>query len=88
MMRAPRCVGAGSTIAAALAVGYDSIGIEEDPAFFAMAQTAIPAFAHLAANAGSPAPGNGLRSPAARLRTAAAFELPGVAIRGGRPIVA
>lgn len=29
----------------------------------------------------------GLRSPAQRLRNAAAFTLPGVAVRGGRPIV-
>ncbi len=54
-------MGAGSTIAAALAVGYDSIGIEEDSAFFAMAQTAIPAFAHLVANVGLSARGNGQR---------------------------
>jgi site-specific DNA-methyltransferase (adenine-specific) len=27
-------MGAGSTIAAALAVGYDSVGVEIDPAFF------------------------------------------------------
>jgi DNA modification methylase len=40
-------MGAGSTIAAALAVGYRSIGIERDPIYFAMAQTAIPALARL-----------------------------------------
>jgi site-specific DNA-methyltransferase (adenine-specific) len=40
-------MGAGSTIAAALAVGYRSIGIERDPIYFAMAQTAIPALAQL-----------------------------------------
>jgi len=35
-------MGGGSTIAAALAVGYESVGIEIDPAFFRMAQRAIP----------------------------------------------
>jgi DNA modification methylase len=40
-------MGAGSTIAAALAVGYQSIGIESDPAFFKMAQVAVPSLASL-----------------------------------------
>jgi site-specific DNA-methyltransferase (adenine-specific) len=40
-------MGAGSTIAACLAVGYDSIGIELDPVFFQMAQSAIPLLASL-----------------------------------------
>ncbi|MBI3321713.1 MAG: site-specific DNA-methyltransferase [Candidatus Omnitrophica bacterium] len=35
-------MGGGSTIAAALAVGYQSIGIEVDPVFFRVAQQAIP----------------------------------------------
>lgn len=40
-------MGAGSTIAAALAVGYESIGLEVDPAFFEMAERAIPLLAKL-----------------------------------------
>jgi site-specific DNA-methyltransferase (adenine-specific) len=36
-------MGAGSTIAAACAVGYDSVGVELDPAYFSTAQKAIPA---------------------------------------------
>ena len=40
-------MGAGSTIAAGLAVGYDGIGIELDPAYFAMAKAAIPALTQL-----------------------------------------
>jgi len=40
-------MGAGSTIAAALAVGYDSIGVEVDPVFFKMAQGAVPLLAEL-----------------------------------------
>jgi len=40
-------MGAGSTIAAALAVGYESIGLERDPAYFRIAETAIPALAKL-----------------------------------------
>ncbi len=54
-------MGAGSTIAAALAVGYDSIGIEEDPAFLAMAEAAIPALARLAPGPAPSARGNGQR---------------------------
>lgn len=38
-------MGGGATIAAALAVGYDSIGIEIDPVFYKTAQLAIPQLA-------------------------------------------
>jgi site-specific DNA-methyltransferase (adenine-specific) len=38
-------MGAGSTVAAATAVGYDSIGIESDPQFMKMAELAIPKLA-------------------------------------------
>lgn len=34
--------GSGSTLAAAEAVGYESIGVEKDPAYFEIAKTAIP----------------------------------------------
>ena len=37
----------GSTLAAAEAVGYESIGVEEDPYFFELACRAIPALAGL-----------------------------------------
>ena len=43
-------MGGGSTVAAALAVGYTSIGIENDPQFFAMAKEAIPRLAALVPN--------------------------------------
>lgn len=43
-------MGAGSTIAAANAVGYESIGIENDPEFFTMAQHAIPNLATIVPN--------------------------------------
>jgi DNA modification methylase len=39
--------GSGSTLAAAEAVGYSSIGLEKDPAYFKMAEKAIPALARL-----------------------------------------
>jgi site-specific DNA-methyltransferase (adenine-specific) len=40
-------MGGGSTVAAALAVGYESIGIESDPVFYQMAERAIPELAKL-----------------------------------------
>ena len=43
-------MGGGSTIAAAEAVGYRSVGIECDPEFFAMAKRAIPGLAVLIPN--------------------------------------
>ena len=50
-------MGGGSTIAAACAVGYGSIGVESDPAFFEIAKAAIPQLATLEVNGESkPAP--------------------------------
>lgn len=48
-------MGAGSTIAAALAVGYESVGIELDPTYFAIAERSIPALARLRVNGASSA---------------------------------
>ncbi|MBO0869946.1 MAG: site-specific DNA-methyltransferase [Micromonosporaceae bacterium] len=39
--------GSGSTLAAAEAVGYESIGVELDPHYVEIARTAIPALAAL-----------------------------------------
>jgi DNA modification methylase len=46
-------MGGGSTVAAAVAVGYRSIGVESDPRFFAVAERAIPKLAALAVDGGS-----------------------------------
>jgi len=43
-------MGAGSTVAAALAVGYRSIGLENDHDYFRMAERAIPRLARLTVN--------------------------------------
>lgn len=43
-------MGAGSTIAAACEVGYQSIGIELDPEFYQIAVRAVPKLATLAIN--------------------------------------
>ena len=43
-------MGGGSTIAAAYAVGYVSIGIESDLEFFSIARTAIPKLTALVPN--------------------------------------
>lgn len=37
--------GSGSTLAAAEAVGYESVGVEKDPLYFEMARLAVPALA-------------------------------------------
>jgi DNA modification methylase len=42
--------GSGSTLAAAEAVGYESVGIEKDPRYFSMALRAIPKLAQLRLN--------------------------------------
>ncbi len=43
-------MGAGSTIAAAIAVGYSSIGLEKDRAYFEIAEAALPKLASLPMN--------------------------------------
>jgi tRNA G10 N-methylase Trm11 len=43
-------MGGGSTIAAAMALGYASIGLEKDAAYFGMAMKAIPDLADLTLN--------------------------------------
>lgn len=52
-------MGAGSTIAAAKAVGYESIGIEQDAAYFRVAEKAIPALAQLKLRGASSHPTGG-----------------------------
>ena len=42
--------GSGSTLAAAEAIGYTSVGIEKDPEFFSLAREAIPKLAKLKTN--------------------------------------
>lgn len=42
--------GSGSTLAAAEAVGYESIGVEKDPKYFSMATRSIPKLAELQVN--------------------------------------
>jgi site-specific DNA-methyltransferase (adenine-specific) len=49
-------MGAGSTIAAAARIGYESIGIEIDPVYYRLAEQAIPALAQLTPKEGG---GNG-----------------------------
>ncbi len=51
-------MGAGSTIAAALAVGYESIGVERDPTYFDVAQRAIPVLAKIAVGGASSSNGS------------------------------
>ena len=65
-------MGGGSTISAAAAVGYQSIGIESDPKFFAMATKAIPKLATFSPNGDLTAPN--VREGIATYRQEALFE--------------
>ena len=51
-------MGGGSTVAAAVAVNYEVIGIELDPAYFKIAEKAIPALAKLKLTGASTAKGS------------------------------
>jgi site-specific DNA-methyltransferase (adenine-specific) len=64
-------MGGGSTIAAAVAVGYESIGVEVDPDFFHMAEDAIPKLAALTVNGA----GNHRTASAAAAQQPLAFPL-------------
>ncbi len=55
-------MGGGSTIAAACAVGYRSIGIESDPEYYQVAVQAIPQLAALIVNGEEVPPKAGIRS--------------------------
>jgi len=46
-------MGSGSTIAAAMVLGYESIGVEKDAEYFRIAEKAIPALARLDLAGGS-----------------------------------
>jgi site-specific DNA-methyltransferase (adenine-specific) len=52
--------GSGSTLAAASAVGYESIGLEQDPSYFQMAVKAVPALARLSVTDASSSPKEGV----------------------------
>jgi DNA modification methylase len=103
-------MGAGSTIAAAEAVGYASIGIEKDSAYYSIATKAIPALARFTPNGANGKSGGtraaakrlkanshqeggrihafGVSNPATKLAGAAAYVLPGIVIRSGKPTLA
>ncbi len=72
-------LGGGSTIAAAVAVGYESIGVEVDPAFFAIAERAIPELAKLA---------NGIKNPAEELCGSVVYQAPRIILGSGTPTLA
>ena len=59
-------MGAGSTIAAAVANGYQSIGLEKDRDYFRMATQAIPKLAELTLDRASSGNGNGGKGAAAK----------------------
>ena len=55
-------MGAGSTIAAAIHLGYESIGVERDSVYFHLAQDAIPRLASLTLGSASGSLSNGQRT--------------------------
>ncbi|MGH9325842.1 MAG: DNA-methyltransferase [Terriglobia bacterium] len=65
-------MGAGSTVAAALALRIESIGIENDPVFFEIAERAIPKLAQFGASAARPA----VKRPPRTQDTVATLPLP------------
>ncbi len=58
-------MGAGSTIAAASAVGYQSVGIEIDPIYFGIAGRAIPTLARFGCECASSGLNSGEKNIAA-----------------------
>jgi DNA modification methylase len=64
-------MGSGSTIAAAAALGYESIGVELDPHFFRLAQRAIPALSALVVRGDGDSISSNELSPRARRPRAA-----------------
>ena len=96
-------MGGGSTIAAALALGYESIGIESDAVFYRMAERAIPKLAELnflreqdwkyeGSKAGEGRGGRthtfGVKLPADRFARAIAYRHPKIVLRQSRPTLA
>jgi site-specific DNA-methyltransferase (adenine-specific) len=67
-------MGGGSTIAAAVAVGYESIGIEYDPAFFEVAAEGIGRLAAFSGNGNSKANAGISSSPGRQQRLALLHE--------------
>jgi site-specific DNA-methyltransferase (adenine-specific) len=51
--------GSGSTLAAAEAVGYSSVGVERDPGYFALAQGAVVQLSKLYPGDGNAPPRDG-----------------------------
>lgn len=76
-------MGSGSTIAAAEAVGYASIGIEKDPAYYAVAKKAIPALARFVPNGTNGKLGEAF-GPAKRLGIDSHQEGSGICREGSR----
>jgi len=68
-------MGGGSTIAAAISIGYESIGVELDPTFFKMATKAIPRLADLTGN-GKANSNNGTRDERVMQRSLALLSEP------------
>jgi site-specific DNA-methyltransferase (adenine-specific) len=68
-------MGAGSTIAACVALGYRGIGIERDPDYFGMAKAAIPALARLQVE-GRRAPASSTRRRGRAISKSVVAEVP------------
>jgi len=83
-------MGSGSTIAAAAACGFRSIGIEVNADYYAMAQEAIPklaAFKLGKSSAGNGGPHtSGLRSPATKLRGKSTYRRSDLTVAGGKAV--
>lgn len=77
-------MGGGSTIGAALALGYESIGVEIDQRYFKMASSSVPQLAMLGSG---PRLRRTKKRDASALGNTAVYKHPEIRVSGGKPVL-